>query len=480
MDNSLRLSENYGLNKSQWELDFVDIPLNTDIELFIDPYAIKISSSKWCQECHEQIITYFTLVVQSIKDKNDSLARRLLSNLHEPNDTHLGMSSGKPTGRGIGGVQGDQLFKAFKNSKAARTGFLSDLDDCVLFIEGIGRDKISDITTNIIKGKLIEYTLTQCELHGIPTRRIGTGKFFDFSDLNWKNKYEDLPHYDGKRILLVPKDAVRRTSNVSPERFYDFVIDYLQAEHEKPGDSLVHVLKNGKLRVFKKDLKEIYPYSRDFLFDFTLKNPDVYYKFKEENLRPSLGISDNEIEAKQLNPQQLDALSKSKELEAIPMGSDFADDYHNLIIGVLSLVFGDRIRRPKKEHKQNEGRKRIDITYENARIGFFEDLIFLHQIKCPYIIVECKNYSHDLKNPEFDQLTGRLNDRVGRFGLLLCRSIENEVLLVQRLKDIANSGNGYVIVLTDRDLINLLELKSKKQEDEIDNYLNELLKKVLF
>jgi hypothetical protein len=41
------------------ELDFVDIPLDTDIKLFVDPYAISVRPESWFQECNEYIISFF-------------------------------------------------------------------------------------------------------------------------------------------------------------------------------------------------------------------------------------------------------------------------------------------------------------------------------------------------------------------------------------------------------------------------------------
>jgi hypothetical protein len=48
-----RFSTYYGLVKSQAELDFVDVPLETDIRLFVDPYALSVASvaSRMKQHC---------------------------------------------------------------------------------------------------------------------------------------------------------------------------------------------------------------------------------------------------------------------------------------------------------------------------------------------------------------------------------------------------------------------------------------------
>ena len=53
-------SEYFKLNKSQYELDFVDIPVNNgDIPLFIDPYAISRRSDRWSVQCHNLIVNFF-------------------------------------------------------------------------------------------------------------------------------------------------------------------------------------------------------------------------------------------------------------------------------------------------------------------------------------------------------------------------------------------------------------------------------------
>jgi hypothetical protein len=38
-----RFSDYFGISKGQSQLDFVDVPLDTDIELYVDPYALHIS-----------------------------------------------------------------------------------------------------------------------------------------------------------------------------------------------------------------------------------------------------------------------------------------------------------------------------------------------------------------------------------------------------------------------------------------------------
>ena len=156
-------------NKIQAELDFVDIELNGDTPLYVDPFALSIRKDDWSMRCTRHIVSFFQSALSAIHRDDEQLAHSILSNLAEPNETRLGKSEGQPRGRGVSGKQRLDLYEALADSEAAKTGVLSEIAEFNLFIEGIGPDKISDITTNIIRGLLIEYTQSQCLLHGIAT-----------------------------------------------------------------------------------------------------------------------------------------------------------------------------------------------------------------------------------------------------------------------------------------------------------------------
>lgn len=96
-----KFSKTFGLDLSQPELDFVDIDLDKDIPLFIDPYALSIKSDIFSTKCNEYVSSYFQTVIDCIKKQEDSRAKHLLNNLGEPNETCLGVSKGSPSGRGI-------------------------------------------------------------------------------------------------------------------------------------------------------------------------------------------------------------------------------------------------------------------------------------------------------------------------------------------------------------------------------------------
>ncbi|HCS78997.1 TPA: hypothetical protein DIV55_04620 [Patescibacteria group bacterium] len=202
----ISFSEYFKLGKSQHELDFVDIPINTsDIPLFIDPYAISKRDDRWSIQCHNHIVSFFQRVIDLMRSNKDNEAKYMLAGLKEPNQTRFGLSKGiHPRGRGIGREQSVDLFDALQDSTAVRTGFIKDLEDCELLIEGISRDKISNIATDIIKSQLIEYTQAQCFLFNVPMSSVASDLIWDVANTKWTNQYADLPVCNGRSVILVP------------------------------------------------------------------------------------------------------------------------------------------------------------------------------------------------------------------------------------------------------------------------------------
>jgi hypothetical protein len=476
-----RFSDYFNLKKSQSELDFVDVPLDTDIPLFVDPYALSLDDDPWFIECNNLVIEYFQLLIEAIKTNDPSLALRLLSKLHEPNDTRLGFSKRFPSGRGVGPKQARDLYDRLQKSKAVKTGRLRDLGDCELLIPGISSDKISDITINIIRGKLVDYTELQCADLEIKTQRIPSGLFWDPERKSWFNRYAHLPVFQDERIILVPKAAVRFKLEIDHQQYYrHFVLQYLQSEHLNAGSSLVHVLKNGKRKVHKKDLQAKYPLGKEFLYEFSEKHPEVLERYKASLSRVPTPLSNEELEAFQIEPRELAINHIVQELKGTPAGPGAAHRYHDLIIGALETIFYPNLRKPVKEEHLHSGRKRVDIVFNNGGDrGFFADLITRHRVKCPYIFFECKNYSEDPANPEFDQLTGRFSKKRGEFGILVCRRITNRAKTLQHSKDALNDDRGYVLVIDDGDIEELIKMRAQQDSAGIASYMDELYRRLV-
>ena len=134
----------------------------------------------------------------------------------------------------------------------------------------------------------------------------------------------------------------------------------------------------------------------------------------------------------------------------------------------------------KKEHEVHDGRKRIDITFNNASTeGFWYQVRTAPKIAASLVMVECKNYTRDIKNPELDQLAGRFSHQRGWFGLIMCRGFDNKKLFVQRCKDTAADGRGIIICLDDKDVISMLQMVIDGKRSEVDKYMVDRYQEVI-
>lgn len=467
----------YAIDKSQRELDFVDVRLETDNWLFIDPFALGQRVDRWSQSAHRTLVTFFDQVVNDIRSKRETHARRLLDNLREPNETRLGLSKGRPQGAGIGPGQADELLKALKESSAVKTGFLNSLEESELMIDGIGPDKISDLTTNIIRRHLLEYTRQQCLLHSIATHNVAMPACFKAQSLEWESQYADVPVHRGNPLLLVPKAIVRYNPAYDHQQYYrHYVLNFLQAEHLAGGSSLVRTFKNGRQVVHKSDLEKRFPQTKKFLYEFSREHPEVLEHYRKDLARMEREGAGSVVD---LQNENVIAEALITTLRAISAGSADYHRYHRLMIGVVEFLFFPSLFNPQKEKEIHEGRKRIDIVMDNAaRDGIFDRLPRVRSLPCAYIFFECKNYVEEVGNPELDQLAGRFSVNRGRLGFLCCRRFRDRETVMARCRDTHQDGRGLILPVEDRDVITMLESIRKGEREEVEVKLTALVDEV--
>ncbi len=467
----MRFSKYFRLNQSQAQLDFVDIDTDHDMRLFVDPYAIQTKENEFNLGCTDQIKTFFDEVLSSLRKKNSARARELTAYLSEPQETFLGFSKDRPQGRGVGRMQADQILLALQRSRAFKTGLLADLAETELFIEGIGPDKISDLTTNVIRGTLIDYTQNQCRLHGIEMQDgVPSSHTWHASRREWQQGYVELPVVDNKPVILIPKYLVRWRLSLDSQEFYNhYMLSFLRDLQLQSGGKLVRLLKNKTEVVYKKDLKKEYPLIKDDLAKFAQEHPDILLRYKD--LKGAKGTLTNEDIEKDFDEKKF-AEALSGALKKIAPGMKTASKYHSFIQGLLTFLFFPDLINPIKEHEIDDGRKRVDIKFTNASEGgFFRRMGESPQMRSIDVFFECKNYSSDLGNPELDQIAGRFSPLRGKFGFIVCRALADEQLMLKRCRDTAKADRGFVIVLTDKKLDSFLELIRSGKRNRISEVL---------
>ena len=458
----MKVSEYYGLGRGQAGLKFLDVDIKKDLKLFLNAKAIRSIGTPWSDHCEELLSTFFNEVLQSIRSGDDQTALGLLSVLKEPNETHLGLSKGESDGRGLGPKKAREIWAAMKRSKAVKSGLLTDLEDTVLLIDGVSVDIVSDIITNIIRGPLITYTQETCADFGIPlVKDISSGPVWNPKTMTWEVDYVDLPAPNNEKLLLVPKEIVRITSDYDVDAYYrHFVLEKLQAVEIEENTSLVHVLKSkknkGRKRVYKTDLMAKYGTEKKaVVIEQTDNYPELFEQYKAANSEPSPVLTHRQIaDAQDGPPPDWDKLLNDV-LELEP-GKKDAYKYEEAIQALIEALFYPSLVQPSTQTPIHDGLKRVDIDFKNhAREGFFE-WVGRHY-SAPYVFVECKNFGSEIGNPEIDQIAMRMSDNRGRFGILVCRGVDDEDRMFQRCKAAAVDGHAFIVTLQDKDLVELVE-----------------------
>jgi hypothetical protein len=479
----MRISKRFKLGVTQYQLDFVDVDTSRDARLFVDPHFLARRPDRWSIDATASVQSFFSHFLDLLQQKDLDGARQLFSHLGEPNDTCLGLSRGKPRGNGVGETLADDMFDSLVNSKAAQTGVLSDLEDARIFVRGIDKDRLSDITTALIRRHLLEYTEAQCQTWGIPLQAdVPSGDVWDSTTSSWTSYLTKRIVIGERPLLLVPKAIVSFSKRYTAKNFHQhFVLTFLKHEHLRLDTALVQKRKkkDGSVRrwVTKKSIVDHEPAAdKDYLADFTARHPAVFADFKAKAADDAHSLPDEELTDIDID----DVIRHLVDvLKATPTGNDHASGYHRLVTGALELCFYPALINPRTEFPIHEGRKRIDITFDNAApSGFFHRLHDVSKIPSAFIMVECKNYSRDVKNPELDQLSGRFGINRGKVGLLVSRTVDDLDTLLQRCADAHRDGRGLILPLTDADLVVMLHARAGGAAAPYEEILTERYRRI--
>jgi hypothetical protein len=195
-----------------------NISLISDLPLFIDPFLLFNSREPKYRALHDAIIRYVRFLrdraVEGQIGEGELKAWFVFS---EVKQTWLGYSVLGNRGSGLGRDFASALnrnlntiFTDFGNEKIARG---SHLEKLCLVRDGVGRDNISDFTTNLIKGFLLEYTQTFARQHIAPAlrrRKVVERVQFNYETETWEQREFELPWLRDDYVLLTPRDILTK------------------------------------------------------------------------------------------------------------------------------------------------------------------------------------------------------------------------------------------------------------------------------
>lgn len=301
-----------------------DISLVSDLPLFIDPFLLFNSEKPEYQHLHEEIISY----LRFLRDKATAgtVAPGLLRSWYrfpEIEQTWFGFTLKGNSGRGLGHIFANalhnnlgDLFRDFGSEKITRG---SHLEKLCLIKDGVGNDSISDFTTNLIHGFLLQYTEAFATKHIDPRlrKRVTVDHVrFNYTTEVWERDSFDLPWHDGDYALLTPRDIL--TKDDTWINRHDLIADFESIPDALPNKELRAQVDNyfrkllprepRKKDVEKAALRTIAAYPELI---------DAFIRHKEETGDRAVSVSDAKVaDSRQLYNRQFGAFVSRLDAES--------------------------------------------------------------------------------------------------------------------------------------------------------------------
>lgn len=199
------------------EYGALNICIDTDLPLFIDPFLLFSSEKAEYIKLHDQVVGHLIQLKELATSNQDSDIR--LFQFPEIKQNWLGLCKWGNNGRGLGPKFARDLIKAFNgfysNFGSETVSSSSHIEKLTLVGAGIGRDFISDFTTNIMLEYLLGFTQEFALNHLQENQRkeFSVRCSFNSELMSWMPKTFVLPYFyleDGDFILLTPLDILTK------------------------------------------------------------------------------------------------------------------------------------------------------------------------------------------------------------------------------------------------------------------------------
>ena len=283
----MKFSEHYSITK-ETDDDWFDPVLNIDTKLFIDPFLIYVSETGDFIGSHDEVIFFFNNVFMLLAKTGGNPLTVLwkkaesLLKIREVSELCLGYTKfgtrGSATGSKLATGMSEAIYEVIKSGKTN----ISHFEELAIVKEGIGADRISDITAGILRQRFLKYTQSICIKHKIPlvSKKFRQG-YFNYEFLNWMPIEADLPlnPYTQIAILLTPKKFLRQLPTINLDEFWDYAFD--KENETLRNDFSYDIQKNVKKNVII-DFAKRHPEIRDRFIKSTEESPPNPYDFSRD------------------------------------------------------------------------------------------------------------------------------------------------------------------------------------------------------
>lgn len=437
-----RLTDHHGIHKGQSELDFAIQFFDEDIPLYLDPFLLWKSPSLQDQALHTAITNSFNYLNYLLKKNRSDEARSILINMSECQEVGLGVSKTRK-GSLIGQAQAQKILDLFKDiPEYSQFGF-THFEVIQLYISGISKDRISDIACNYIKSFLIDYTIEQCEIVGIPTEGVILDSIYNYKtntlDINQK-AYLPVNPVTKEPLIFTPKRWLRFNPWINFE-------DYFRAHC--PRDEIFNPNE---------------PEDRIKILNYNRENYGVVEEYIKYKNRTSEDCKNDPLFS------QIPVLSAKRKLnEILKLNSGKEDGadmrYEDLSADLMASLFYPHLDFAQTQSRTISGRHIRDLVFYNNRNVDFLDEIFTDYGN-RQLVVEMKNVKK-IERDHINQLNRYLQNGIGNFGVFLTRNPLPKAMYKNTI-DLWSSQRKCIIAVTDEDLNLMVDVYESRQRAPIE------------
>lgn len=267
---------NNGL-KGHYNYNFVDVAVNDDNLLFIDPVLIELAKDQWCNDANATIQSFFDEFYEAYRNNDVQRKIVLLSHAGEQNGTRLGYGQGD-NGKGNTAKGLLDIFMPLENL-LNKISTIRKAEDLPVLIPDFAEDGLSDLITNILHDHLNSFTMQQMKQYGIESN--GLANFWTWSQTkgDWIRVERASYYIEGQEVLLVPKQIVRKKYLFSTNQYFNRII--LEHMREEGG------YMDGKKPIPKKDVVKAKRFSGEHWqyresVSYTSKNNNVLEEYHDK------------------------------------------------------------------------------------------------------------------------------------------------------------------------------------------------------
>lgn len=351
----LHFSQHFGVDPNVLrDYGAFDISVVSDLPLFVDPFLLFNSEKDEYQQLHSAILKYLIFLRDKATVDLDPALIKNLYRFKEVKQNWLGFTVLGNGGSGLGQTFAAALHSSLGTilSNFGTEGISQDshLEKLCLIRGGVGRDNVSDFTTNLIKHYLCEYTdaFAKQRMKAEHCREVPVARArFNYETETWETRRYFLPVLDGDFVLLTPVDMLTRD---------DTWINHSDMIHQY--DQLPDAVEDDQLRA----------------------QINQYFRSKLTRRHPTQAEREVAVEATfRQFPQLIDYYIRKKEEEgdlAESLSARRVAETDNVFVRQLQLLLADLVARtdfyakPSTSYKEALDRARYFKHYVEKQDGY--------------------------------------------------------------------------------------------------------------